>query len=302
MQAFRSSGKSTLTGLFAAWLLACDPDLRIIVLAADLALARKMVRNVRRIIERHPLTQGLRPERADQWGGDRFTVRRNLELRDPSMLAKGIGANLTGSRADVVICDDVEVPNTCDTAGKREDLRERLAELDFILVPGGTLLYLGTPHHWFSIYAGTPRAEIAETRIFLDGFRHLSIPVLNGKDLSAWPERFTEEDIARMRSAAGPNRFASQMMLVPVNSADGRLDPALLNDHDDELSYEPVTRDLSLGGRKLTACSAWWDPAFGQGTTGSGARKGDSSVVAVIFADDAGRYYLQHLAYLNRTR
>jgi len=46
LMAFRNSGKSTLVGLFSAWLLKCNPDIRIIVLAADLALARKMVRIV----------------------------------------------------------------------------------------------------------------------------------------------------------------------------------------------------------------------------------------------------------------
>ncbi|MEQ9556210.1 MAG: phage terminase large subunit [Rhodospirillales bacterium] len=139
LMAFRNSGKSTLVGLFCAWMLWRDPDLRIMVLAADLALARKMVRNVKRIIERHPLTRHLKPPRADQWASEQFTVNRRAELRDPSMLARGIGANLTGSRADVVICDDVEVPNTCDTAPKRADLRARLAEIEYVLVPGGNL-------------------------------------------------------------------------------------------------------------------------------------------------------------------
>ena len=54
---FRSAGKSTLVGIFCAWLLLNDPDLRILVLAAEHDLARKMVRNVKRIIERHPLTR-----------------------------------------------------------------------------------------------------------------------------------------------------------------------------------------------------------------------------------------------------
>ena len=127
LMAFRSCGKSTIIGLFAAWLLLHDSNLRILVLSADTLLARKMVRNVKRIIERHPLTAYLKPERLDQGGADRFTVKRSMELRDPSMLARGIAANMTGSRADVVICDDVEVPKTCDTAEKRENLREKLA-------------------------------------------------------------------------------------------------------------------------------------------------------------------------------
>ena len=66
LMAFRSCGKSTITGIFAAWLFYTGPDLRILVLAAESMLARRMVRNVRRIIERHPLTAHLKPERADQ--------------------------------------------------------------------------------------------------------------------------------------------------------------------------------------------------------------------------------------------
>lgn len=100
LMAFRSSGKSTLAGLFAAWLLYTRPDLRILVLAADQALAGKMVRNVKRIIERHPLTQRLKPDHDEKWASDRFTVRRHSVQRDPSMIARGITSNITGSRAE----------------------------------------------------------------------------------------------------------------------------------------------------------------------------------------------------------
>lgn len=51
LMVFRSAGKSALIGLFAAWLLYRKADLRILVLAADSALAAKMVRNVKRILE-----------------------------------------------------------------------------------------------------------------------------------------------------------------------------------------------------------------------------------------------------------
>jgi hypothetical protein len=51
----------------------------------------------------------LRASHGELWASDQFTVKRPFELRDPSMLAKGVAANITGLRADVVICDDVEV-------------------------------------------------------------------------------------------------------------------------------------------------------------------------------------------------
>lgn len=291
LMAFRSAGKSTIVGLFSAWLIYRNPNIRILVLAADGALAGKMVRNVKRIIERHPLTYDMKPANADQWASDRFTVKRDLELRDPSMMAKGVISNITGSRADIVICDDVEVPNTCDSAAKREDLRERLGEIPFVLVAGGAQLYVGTPHDYYSIYADAPRKEIGEEQAFLDGFARLALPIMDGQGQSAWPERYSEEGIAENRRISGPNKFDSQMMLRPVNIMEGRLDPDLLQEYNAELEYDRTINKLFIGQHKMISASCWWDPAFGRG-------KGDSSVCAVVFADAGGDYYLHHLAYI----
>lgn len=291
LQAFRSCGKSTVIGLYAAWLLYRWPDLRILVLAAEMALARKMVRNVKRILERHPLTTGLKPEKLDQWGSDRFTIQRPKELRDPSMLARGIGANITGSRADVIICDDVEVPRTCETAAKRTDLRERLAETNYILVPGGTQLYIGTPHSWHTIYAKTPKSELGEDAAFLEEFERLTLPILDDEGQSAWPERFSLAEIARMKRSSGPNKFSSQMMLIPVNIAEGHLDPAGLKFYDEIPVLRDELKSLFLGDKRLVSATAWWDPAFGK-------QNGDSSVLAIIYADQDGHYYINRVEYL----
>lgn len=294
MLAFRGSGKSTLVGVFCAWLLRRDPDLRILVLAAETSLARKLVRNTKRIIERHPDCGGMKPARPDQWAAEHFTVNRDAELRDPSMLARGMEANVTGTRADVVICDDVEVPKTCATAHLRETLRERLHELDYILVPGGTVLYLGTPHSYFSIYADAPRAELDEQAPFLAGYRRLELPLLDATGASRWPARFTADLIAELRLRHGPNRFNSQMLLQPVNDGAGRLDPDRLRRYDDELDYRQGNgaARLYLGGRRLISASAYWDPAYGAPDAG------DGSVVAAVFTDEAGHYWLHAIHYL----
>jgi hypothetical protein len=211
------------------------------------------------------------------------------------MQAKGITANITGSRAEVIICDDVEVPRTCDTAAKRVDLRERLLEIEYILVQGGTRLFVGTPHHYYSIYADQPRQEIGEDAAFLNGYTRLVCPLLNDKGASVWPERYKAEDIERIKAHTGPNKFESQMMLRPVALEDGRLNPEDLVVYDGIIEYrEAASRaQLWLNGRQLVSCSAFWDPAFAaaQGT-------GDSSVLAVVYSDDEGHYYLHHCAYL----
>lgn len=270
LMAFRGAGKSTLVGLYCAWLLYRNPNARILVLAAEDQLAGKMVRQVKRILERHPATKHLRPRFADQWASDRFTVKRSMELRDPSMLAKGVGGNVTGCRAEIVICDDVEVPNTCDSADKRADLRARLAELSYILTPGGQILYVGTPHHSESLYNEDG---------FLSGAERLVIPVVDEQGLSAWPERFTSYEIERIKRQAGPLRFAAQMMLQPVAQQDLRLDPDHLL-----LSDEPPFHEIT---QKVAA----WDPAYG-------AKGGDGSVLAVACSLRGGRFHVSELVWL----
>jgi hypothetical protein len=289
LMAFRGCGKSTMVGLWCAWLLARAPETRILVLAADAPLAVKMVAAVRRIVERHPLCRHLLPDTADSWASDRFTVAREGALRDPSVLAQGIGGNVTGSRAEVIVCDDVEVAGNCDTPGKRAELRERLAEAEFILVPGGTILFVGTPHCEDSLYRD-PRQEGA----FLHGYRRLLVPVMNAAGHSAWPERFPREAIAALRDRVGPLQFQRQMMLQPVAASAVRLDPAAIIRYAEEPDYREAQGRgvLTLLGRRLVSGVAFWDPAYGR----PGA--GDASVLACTYADADGHHFLHRLAYL----
>jgi hypothetical protein len=288
LMAFRGAGKSTLVGLFCAWVLYRAPDTRILVLAADHALATRMVATVRRILARHPLCGALLPGHGEgSWAADRFTVLRPAVLRDASMLAAGIGGNITGARAEMVICDDVEVAGNCDTPTKRAELRERLAEAEFVLVPGGTLLFVGTPHCAESLYAEGPDA-------FLAGYRRLVVPLVDAAGTSAWPERFGAEDIARLRARVGPLGFRRQMLLEPVAEEAARLDPALIATYRAEPEYREANGRgvLTLMGTRLVSGGAWWDPAFGR------PGHGDSSVVAACFADAEGRHYLHRLLYV----
>jgi hypothetical protein len=291
LMAFRSSGKSTLAGLFAAWLLYRNPDLRILVLAADYMLASKMVQQVKKIIETHPLTSHLKPEKPDEWARTRFTVNRKQKLRDPSMLARGVTSNITGSRADIIIYDDVEVPKTSETQEKREALRERLMESGYVLTPDGTQLYIGTPHTYYSIYADKVRLENDEETIFLDGFKRFSIPLFNEKGDSAWPEKYTPLIIEKMAAQNGPNKFASQMMLKAVNIVNARLDSSLLKIYNEELDYTKELQALYIGQKKMISASGWWDPSFG-------SVEGDNSVLAAAFAGEDGNFYIHHVEYI----
>ena len=300
LMAFRGAGKSTVIGLFCAWLLTVRPDTRILTLSADEALARRMLRSARKAIERHRMSEHVRPERPDQWSALRFSVAGAPHGRDPSMLAAGLDSNITGARADVIVCDDVEVPKTCATRALREKLRERLGELEFVLTPGGTQLFAGTPHAWDSIY-GTAHPDASqdnpaapERGAFLDGYERLDLPVMDTAGEPLWPEKFDRPHIETLRKRAGPVRFASQMMLQPADAEETRLDIGLIHPYEAGLDLRVANGEqiLFLGGRKIRSASCWWDPAYG------GTERRDASAIACVFTDVDGHHFIHDVRYL----
>lgn len=152
LMAFRHSGKSSVVGIFAACVLCMRPETRILILSAESTLAARMVGHIRNILENHPRCSDMVPSGRRTWACNQITINRPIGIREPSVVCAGIAGNITGARADLIICDDIEVPNTSNTAQKREKLRDRLCELEFILSPGGTMIYIGTPHTMDTIY------------------------------------------------------------------------------------------------------------------------------------------------------
>jgi hypothetical protein len=209
-------------------------------------------------------------------------------------LARGLAGNFTGTRANIIICDDVEVPNTTGTAAKREQLRQRLADINFVLVPSGLQLYVGTPHSYYSIYADRPRLEIGEEKPFLDSFERLCLPLVMADGSSAWPERFPSEAIDDLQRIAGPQRFRSQMMLTPTPPQAVARDPDRMLPYAEQLTarWSQGRLVLTLAEREMVSSVCWWDPAYGS------PNRGDRSAIALVMMDSVGHYWLHALRYL----
>lgn len=114
---------------------------------------------------------------------------------------------------------------------------------------------------------------------------------------SRWPERFPLDRLDSIRRRTGPARFAAQMLLQPTSTEDGRLDPERIVLYGENLVAEPLSGDairLTLGSRRLVSASCWWDPAFGA------PRKGDGSVIAIVFTDSDGGYHLHRIRWLEQ--
>jgi hypothetical protein len=149
LMVFRGASKSTIYAVYKAWLLYRNRSRRSLIWAADDKLATKLTRDTLNVLRRHPLCGGMLPRKP---GAQSFWVNGSTDARNPSMEAVGVSSNSTGSRADDVDFDDIEVPKNIKTPEARQNLRLKIEESTHIAVPGAQKTYIGTPHTHDSVY------------------------------------------------------------------------------------------------------------------------------------------------------
>ncbi len=162
LQVFRGAAKSTIFAVYKAWQLYCDRTWVSLIWAADGKLATKLTRDTINVLRRHPLCGGMLPTKP---GAQMFWVNGSTDARNANMTATGVNQNVTSARARSIDYDDVEVPKNIKTPEARENLREKIQEAIFILVPGGQETYIGTPHTHDSIYPEMIAAGAASLKI-----------------------------------------------------------------------------------------------------------------------------------------
>jgi hypothetical protein len=158
IMAFRGVGKSWITATFALWNLFRDPDHKIEVVSAGGDLANDISKFVLQLIREMPMLQHLEPPR-DASSSKGFKVKGAKPSKDPSFKSAGITGQITGTRADLIIGDDIEIPKNSFTHHLRSKLKESTKEFAAILKPEphARIIYLGTPQVEESLYTELPR-------------------------------------------------------------------------------------------------------------------------------------------------
>ncbi len=154
LEAFRGVGKSWLTVAFVCWLLATDIELAILVVSASKPAADEFSTFTLRLMREMPELIWLAPGDEDRDSKIMFDVAGCRPKKAPSVKSLGITSQLTGSRADIIIADDIEIPSNSLTPGMREKLSEQVKEFDSIIKPEPDcrIIFLGTPQCEDSIY------------------------------------------------------------------------------------------------------------------------------------------------------
>ena len=75
-----------------------------------------------------------------------FDVAPALASHQPSVKSLGITSQLTGSRSDLIIADDIETSSNSQTQLMRDRLGEGIKEFEAILKPDTSINYLKNEH------------------------------------------------------------------------------------------------------------------------------------------------------------
>lgn len=231
IQGFRGVAKSFLTCAYAVWRLWSDRDLKVLIISASSDRADANARFIKSIINTLPFLADMKASKDQLDTQNLFSVGGAKADISPSVKSVGITGQITGTRADLLISDDVEVPKNSGTQLQREKLAEAVKEYDAILKPNGQIVYLGTPQNEASLYntlqnrgyvtriwtvlypsSQAERATYGDTLAPFIAEKYDSDPEkYAGKPTD--PKRFDEIEIAKRKLSYGKAGFALQFML-----------------------------------------------------------------------------------------
>jgi len=228
IQAFRGVGKSWITGAFVLWTLFNNPEKKIMIISASKERADNMSIFLQKLIIETPWLSHLQPKSDDaRWSRISFDVNCSPS-QAPSVKSVGITGQLTGSRADLMILDDIEVPGNSMTEMMREKLLQLCTEAESILTPkdDSRIMYLGTPQTTFTIYKKLaernyrPLVWPARVPRKMTNYEGVIAPELQAdidRGAKPWdvtdPDRFQDDDLLEREASMGRSNFMLQFML-----------------------------------------------------------------------------------------
>ena len=241
VEAFRGVGKSWIASAFVCHQLLLDPTKNILVVSASKNRASDFTTFTLRLINEIPFLQHLVPRDEQRNSKESFDVGPAPASHAPSVKSVGITGQITGSRADVIIADDVETSANSQTELMRIKLSESVKEFDAVIKPNGRIIFLGTPQTENSLY------EKLEGRGYMARIWPVRFPDIEQKErygirlapfissqkavngTTTEPTRFTDEDLTLREASYGRSGFALQFMLDPRLSDQNRY-PLKLSD------------------------------------------------------------------------
>jgi predicted phage terminase large subunit-like protein len=275
--------------------------------SATADLAEKQLKFIKDIllsdIYRHywPEMVNLNENLRERWAVNEISVdhpKRKAEgIRDPSVKAVGITANITGFHCNIAVLDDLVVPANAYTELGREQTKALYSQLASIETTGSKEWAVGTRYHPGDIY----RDMVDMVEILEEGGQDVEKPVYeifsrqvetHGEFL--WPKMrrhdgkmfgFDEKELARKKAKyLDVTQFHAQYYNNPNATTDGAVDAQLFQYYNREALMN--RSGVWYLGEKLLNVYAAIDFSY------TVSKTADYTVIMVVGADEDGFIYI----------
>lgn len=224
----RGSFKSAVFNVgYCAWLIAQNPDIRILVCSETSKQARPFVNKTMEIVDSPWFRERFGVHRGKGWRQEGFvsSMRTNTNIKEPTLQATGVGEVRTGMHWDFVLMDDVCSQENTKSNESIEGLwnwfGETLAQLD----PGCKLLVIGTLHHYSDIYCTIMGSSVMR-KFFEFSVNAWADPLIDPNSDEPtelfFPGRLTRAFVARQK-ASMPSRLYACFYENQPQSAENQL-------------------------------------------------------------------------------
>ena len=162
--------KSHCIAVYCVWKITFQPWISIVYLSAGEDLAKDQIYAIKNMMTsdtyRRYWPEMLNEDegRREQWSAFSFNVdhpdRKRRGIRDHTLIVKTVKSNAIGLHCDLVVFDDVVVPDFAYTATGRGTVNRALSQFTSILNPGGEIKAVGTRYHPDDAYQGMMDAQV----------------------------------------------------------------------------------------------------------------------------------------------
>lgn len=305
----RDHQKSACIAYRVAWWITKHPEVTFLYVSATALLAEKQLKAIKDILT-SDIYRYLWPEmvhenegKREKWSVDEISVdhpKRKAEgIRDATIKAAGITANVTGLHCNVAVLDDVVVPDNAYTETGREQVRAFYSQLSSIETTGAKEWVVGTRYHPSDLY----KDLMEMTEYFYDHDKDEDVEQAvyetfervvetNGEFL--WPKQrrsdgktfgFDEKELARKKAKyLDITQFYSQYYNNPNAVELAIIDKSKFSYYEKN-NVENISGTWYVGDKDLTVYAAM-DFAYSINATS------DYTAIVVVGVDDENNYYV----------
>lgn len=154
--------KSHCMAVWTAWWVTRHPETTILYISATSTLAEEQLYAVKNMLDNEihrrywPDLLARDEGKRERWSATAISVdspiRRSEAVRDPTVRTAGLTTNTTGLHADVIVADDVVVPDNAYTEEGRRKVSAAMSQMSSIKNAGGFIKACGTRYHPSDIY------------------------------------------------------------------------------------------------------------------------------------------------------